>query len=86
MIYKAQRTLKDSPAPDLLIEATREMESDLYDYESLSELAALFQEQAEQIADALCASLPGGTLDRLLGELLKCKASHFIIAAWDKNE
>jgi len=84
MIYKAQRTLKDSPAPDLLIEATREMESG--DYKSIDEMQSVLQEQAVRIADALCASLPGGTLDRLLGELLKRKASHFIIAAWDKKE
>ena len=81
MIYKAQSpTYPDTP--DLLIEATQEIDS----CESLAELASLCQENAEQIADALCASLPGGTLDRLLAELLKRKASHFVIAAWDKKE
>ena len=83
MIYKAQSpTYPDTP--DLLIEATQEMTSG--DYKSLNEMQYEFQNQAEQIADALCASLPGGTLDRLLAELLKRKASHFVIAAWDKKE
>lgn len=44
----------------------------------LSEAMEIFQEEAEKLCDALLASLPQGTSDRLLAELLKRKASLFV--------
>lgn len=38
-----------------------------------------FEEDARRIVDALEASLPGGTLDRLLAELLRRKASLLVV-------
>jgi hypothetical protein len=46
---------------------------------SLEDLAAKFEAEAKLIADALIESLPGGTLDRLVGRLLAYKASHFVV-------
>lgn len=46
---------------------------------TLEELAGTFDQEAQQIADALIGSLPGGVLDRLVGRLLTYKASHFIV-------
>jgi hypothetical protein len=45
--------------------------------ESLATLATLYQQDAIAIARALRDSLPGGTFDRLVCELLTMKASHF---------
>lgn len=46
---------------------------------TLDESKARFSAQAKQIALALRAHLPGGTLDQLLIELLQLKASHFVV-------
>jgi hypothetical protein len=46
---------------------------------SLEDLAAKFEAEAKLIADVLIESLPGGTFDRLVGRLLACKASHFVV-------
>ncbi len=45
--------------------------------ESLAPVDAIYQQDATAIAGALSASLPGGTFDRLIVELLKMKVSHF---------
>ena len=45
--------------------------------EHLAPLALLYQQDAQLIAHALRASLPGGTFDRLVCELLTMTASHF---------
>lgn len=47
---------------------------------SLDVLSAEFDKEAQELADALIASLPGGTLDRLIGRLLSYKASHFVVS------
>lgn len=46
----------------------------------IEESAQFYQEQAVLLVDALQSALPGGTLDRVLCELLKRKASHFRVA------
>lgn len=46
---------------------------------TLETLGELFDREARLIAEALIGSLPGGTLDRLVGRLLEYKASHFIV-------
>ncbi len=40
----------------------------------------VFDAEAEQIFIALRDSLPGGTMDRLVGKLLAYKASHFYVS------
>jgi hypothetical protein len=50
------------------------------DFASLSEAADYYEEQAQMIERVLYGTLPGGTYDRLLGALLRRKASHFRVA------
>ncbi len=52
--------------------------------ESLAPVDAIYQQDATAIANALSASLPGGTFDRLIVELLKMKASHFRVPWGDR--
>ena len=49
-------------------------------FDELEEQADYFTFEAKSIERALWHSLPGGTYDRLLGEMLQRKASHFIVA------
>jgi hypothetical protein len=53
-------------------------------FESLTKTIAEFESQALLLADALCETLPGGTLDRLVAELLKRKATSFNVPLFDK--
>ncbi len=66
-------------APTLRIEVVEEV-SDAMD---LNEARALYAEQANALADALFNSLPGGTVDALLAEMLRRKASLFRIPLVD---
>lgn len=59
------------PSPDRMVGTTAEI---------LAKLDGTFQTQAQNLEIALYNSLPGGTYDRLLGEILKRKASHFIVS------
>lgn len=52
--------------------------------ESLAPIDAIYQQDALAIAHALRDSLPGGTFDRLIVELLKMKVSHFRVPWSDK--
>ena len=47
--------------------------------------ASVKKHDAEQLADALYASLPGGTLDLLVVELLRRKASQLRVAYGDET-
>lgn len=57
--------------PALQIQATKPIPS----MESLDEARELHATQAARIADALFESLPGGTVDALLVEMMRRKAS-----------
>lgn len=46
----------------------------------LAEVGIVFDREAEAIFVALRDSLPGGTIDRLVGKLLAYKASHFYVS------
>ncbi len=46
----------------------------------LSTADRFFDSEAQRLFEALRDSLPGGTIDRLLGKLLAYKASHFIVS------
>lgn len=46
---------------------------------SAFELRRLFERQGRDLAFALCRSLPGGTIDALLIELMRRRASLFVV-------
>lgn len=75
-IQKAQRTLTDFPVPDTTIV----IELEIKDAESLHEAAKAYQADARKLCEALYESLPGGTFDQLLVEMLRRKASHFKVS------
>ena len=74
-IHKAQ-PMGRQPILDKTIILSREMP----DPDTLQEMADLYAEDAKKIADALENTLPGGTFDRLLVELLTKKASLFKVS------
>jgi hypothetical protein len=60
------------------------MTEEMPDCKTLEEACEFYQEQAVELADVLCQTLPGGILDRLLIELLKRKVSLLIVPMFDK--
>lgn len=70
----------DSP-PDASIHIRDEMPSFGSGKEWVDNARTLYRSEAKAIADALSNSLPGGTLDQLLAELLRRKASLLIVTA-----
>lgn len=50
------------------------------DLETLAEGSALHKKNAEKLLNALTNSLPGGTMDHLLAQMLEQKASNFVVA------
>lgn len=80
-IYKAQPTVKDEPVEDLTIVMDKELPRIPEDIpvqegqDSIETSRRLHRAQARQLCNALVMTLPGGTLDALLGELLQLKAS-----------
>ena len=62
--------------PALYIEAVTPIPSDRL---SLAEARSTYQADGTALADALLASLPGGTVDVLLGELMRRRASLFAV-------
>lgn len=76
-IPKAQIAYKDNiPAPDLTIFIKREVPK----FKELGEQDAYFDIRASELEDALYNTLPGGLYDRLLGEMLARKATHFRVS------
>lgn len=61
--------------PELTIIATRAIDGT----KSLGEVRGIFAEDGRKLADAIVASLPGGTVDVLLAELLRRRASMLVI-------
>ena len=53
-------------------------------FSSLADLAKFFDNDAEDLAEVLEHTLPGGTFDRLVAKLLMHKAGHFMIP-WGGN-
>lgn len=51
-----------------------------------AEAGRFYDQQAQMLFDALSNSLPGGTLDRLLGKMLAYKASHFRVLSWTEEK
>jgi hypothetical protein len=82
MIYTASPLTRDEQPPTLEIIANVSIDAAMNRSDPLPEWAAFYQAQGKELADALCNALPGGTLDQLLAELLRRKASHFAVATW----
>jgi hypothetical protein len=74
-LFKAQDTVRDQPVPSLEIVAYHAIP----DSPTLEAAAEAFQADAKQVVTAMLASLPGGTVDQILVELLRAKASHFVV-------
>lgn len=74
-VHKAQRTLEDRPVNDLFIRVSETIPS----FPELSQSAKAFALDGKLLADALFDSLPGGTMDSLIAELLKRRASLFVV-------
>lgn len=81
-IYKAQRTLKSQEVPSVKIV----VDAEVPDAQSLFDADEIYRLEAERLCAALEASLPGGTFDRLLIEMMKRKASHFKVAFENVNQ
>jgi hypothetical protein len=58
-------------APTLRIDVVEVISDDM----DLNEARAIYANEANTLADALFSSLPGGTVDALLAEMLRRKAS-----------
>jgi hypothetical protein len=74
-IHRAQDTVLNGQ-DDLEISATVPFPR----HETLAEAGAMFTAEAQDLADALVATLPGGTIDALIVRLLDHKRSHFVVA------
>jgi hypothetical protein len=74
-ICKAQRTLPDKEIKSVTIVIDNEFPK----LPTLKGTAKLFEVDAEDLANALCYTLPGGTLDRLIGKLLERKATTMLM-------
>lgn len=46
---------------------------------AFDELPSVFQKDASALADAMFAALPGGTIDALISEFLRRRASLFVV-------
>ena len=69
-VFKAQ-AIGDREIPDLQLNAVIPI---------LSTTGNIFEHDATVVFDALTASLPGGTLDRITVKLLQYRASQLVVA------
>ena len=80
-IYKAQGV------GDVKVEsATLTIDDEMPPFESIEVSKENFTTDAKAAADLLCSTLPGGTLDQLICELLTRRASLFRVPMFDKKE
>lgn len=74
-IYKAQTI-----GAHMTVDSTNiNISEELPEYEATVEYEAIFEKEALTLAGALLSALPGGTIDRLIAELLRRKATSFVI-------
>lgn len=82
-IYKAQKSFRTQEIESFTIVIDEEVP----DVKTLQTADAIYEAQAKGLCDALEASLPGGTFDRLLIEIMKRKVSHFKVShVWEVKE
>jgi hypothetical protein len=90
-VHKAKRAVQDEPVPTLVIRVCEETPSSEGMYGATGKAWLIYQRALEEtygvdartIARALHEALPGGTLDRLVAELLIVKASMFRVSLFD---
>ena len=82
IVAKARSTRHDEPIEDVEIVVGGDGR-EFPDGGSLQELCARFEQEADLLAGALRASLPGGTLDRLLAALLTDRARSLRVRVGD---
>jgi len=81
-VYKAQRfTQSDDECPN----ATLIMKEEIPNFKTPEATNIQFVGNATAIENVLWNTLPGGTYDRLLGLMLKRRASHFVIAHGEQD-
>jgi hypothetical protein len=91
-LYKARRTLQSKPVNDVTILLTEELpEITGRSGEPVSNALAraqssIYQREAMELAALLLKTLPGGTFDQLLCEMLKIKASHLTVSFGETKE
>jgi len=69
------RPFRGQVIPPLKLVATRRAP----EHENLEAAGVFFDQQARAIVEALHASLPGGTWDRVVGHAVLAHASHFVV-------
>lgn len=67
-------SLRDLEVPNLIIEATEPTTDDMFNTKTWPQIQEFFDGEAKIIVDAMFTSLPGGTIDAVLRELLTRKA------------
>lgn len=70
--------------PDVTLSISGPVPEFTDDPQWIKKLGVFYESEAERIADALCKALPGGTLDALICNLLKRKASLLRVPMFDK--
>lgn len=81
IISKASPIGPDQGIPDTCIEII----GTLPDMADLEKAGWYYDQQAQEIEEALYRSLPGGTYDRLVGRLLARKATHFRVPHFNND-
>lgn len=82
--HKAQGIGKEE-LESVTIELSTEMPMLPY-AEPIERSCEIFDRDAQVLMDALCSTLPGGTLDRLIGKLLMKRATAFIVPLFEKEK
>ena len=67
-------SLRDLEVPNLIIEATEPTTDDMFNTKTWPQIQEFFDGEAKIIVDAMLTSLPGGTIDAVLREMLTRKA------------
>lgn len=80
-IFKAQRIGQHM----IVGSVTIVIDEELPEQKTIEDNEAIFQKEAFTLADALLKSLPGGTIDRLVAELLRRKATSFVVPLFGRE-
>ena len=66
--------------PQIILDTKIVMSGEPPNLGTLQEMAEFYDKQAKELANALEGTLPGGTFNRLLAEMLIRKAGHFAVS------